>query len=726
MSIGEPRIIEFPGVPHEPSMPQMTEPLSPDRMEAEQILGITHEDMLAMVMEDFEEAKKERKGHELTWYLNLAFYLGDHYATVDSKARRVILGQQQTNVPRHRVRATWDRLVSATNNVVAQLVRSMPTLTAHPATQEAADVDGAMMASSVLEHEWHRMNLTALDHDIRLWKCITGTVGVWTRWNEAAGPLAKDPETGEPLGPRGENECIACPPFTLYPDPLAKRERDLRWFIHASEQDPEVLKELFPEVADQITSDEGVKGEGGTYEKELKNRMGASLSSTLGLTAGVDTSTVINYFHPRSKRFPNGVWAIVTPGVTLWMGENPWAHFGAPGEWNPIDIYRHIDLSASFWGDTPYTRAVPIQKLANKLASQLLENANLMTRGRYWAHKLCRWNSKQMTGEPGEVMTYDSPPELMGNTQGYRPEREDPPPFPTGYLRLLQECIKEIEDIFSYHAVLQGQTPPGVRSGTAIDSLAEKDEVNQFPVAVRDNRTWSTVGRRLLQLVRENWTDERLIRVRGDDGETEILGMRGANVPEHVDVIVEADTMLPSSRVGRLQALVQLVQFQILDPRTAQEAIFSGFGTVQAAIHRATLDQRKQRRENRKLIRGILVMPDNFDIHPQHMEEINVFRKSVTYERMKDMQVQVTLQGGGANAFGIMEGQVLTIKQIIEIHAQVHGVMMLKQAQVDQQAAAAADPQATGEEPGPEGAPQQGGPTGGPGSPEPDRGQEQA
>lgn len=640
-------------------------PFEEERRRAEAMLGISHEEALQRVTERFEKSKRDRRSRELTWWLCLAFYLDDHYASISKKEEAVIPGSKQKGVPKYRVRAQLNKITPAADELVGRMVRSMPTLTANPATENPADLDGALIGSAALMHEWRRLDLTLNDHEVRTWAAITGTGGIWTRWNQSVGaPLAGG------QGPRGENECLVLSPFDLFPDPNGSRYHNMRYFALAFEENVEDLQAAYPDLKDEIVGSQG-KQESRYYEDQLKALMSASLGAP-GITGyESDTSTLIHHWEPRSPRFPNGLMVIALPTVVLWMGPNPWAHFGGGADkWCPVDIFRYRVLSNSFWGKGAVESAIPIQKQLNRTISQILEIRNEASNPMWFFFRGMKVNLSQWTRAPGaHVWVTPPPPEWSAGGKIYKPERVDPSPIPGALFRLIADLKAEIEDIFAYHQVSKG-TPPMKLSGKAIEDLQEADNAGSIPIVQRHNLVWSTIGRRLLTLVRDQWTDERVIEVRGDEGFTELRSFRGADIPEFLNVTVDTDVMLPITRQGKLQALFGMVQLQILSPMEAREAIFGGFGTVRAATFRASVDQRKQRRENAKMAAGIPVPVDFFDADEIHLKELNDWRKSASYERVKD--TPVPLVGPDGRPIEV------TIAELVEMHAQGHGANLIR------------------------------------------------
>lgn len=663
----EPTIVEMPGVRtaiSERDLGRMRAE-SPERQAIEREMGVTFASIQERVKVRFDLANKYRRGHELTWLLCVAYYIGDQYAQVDNEAMR-ILTEKDLKTPRHRVRMVVNQIMPAVNNLVSQLTRSQPTLAAKPATEDAADVEGSMTATSVLMHEWIRQNATELDHDAKTWKTICGTAGLWYRWNEVHGPLREN-EQGQMTGvPTGEIETVVLPPFNLYPDPGGSRMRNMRFFIVAMDEDVEALKEAYPEV-EGIGPDASVRSQAERYERRLRMRMGASLGAHYEVPSHANSTTMMHYYEPRSRKFPDGLMAICTVSACLWMGPNPWAH---SDRWIPVRTVRHNGLSASYWGEGAVAQAIPIQKQINKYHSQITEHGNLTTRGRYWIPMGCRVNTSKMTGEPGEKIWYKAPPAHMtAGGRAYRPEREDPPRYPQGLYRHLEKLEDKLDDIFNYHPATRGVNPTGGRSAAMIDTLIERDEVNQYPIQIRDNLAWQQVGRGWLMLAKDQWTDERLVEVRGDEGEVEIRSFRGADIPAYLNVIVEADNLLPTTRGARIAALERFAERGILTPLEVRQAIFENFGTIKQAMVRLTRDETRARRENALMMRAVLCEVKRYDNHVVHLQTLNDFRKTASFERMEYQEVVVTDRAGQPVG-------VATLGEIFEYHAQGHALVL--------------------------------------------------
>ncbi|HUT76557.1 MAG TPA: hypothetical protein VM285_02665, partial [Polyangia bacterium] len=492
-----------------------TSPEDARRRMIEEELGISEKDVLARVNNGFMKSKKNRLAREITWWLCCAFYLGDHYAEINKDSTAVLTGlETKKDVPDFRVRARNNKITPAADELVGRMVRSMVSLTATPATDDPSDIDRAQAATSVLESEWRRMGLTQSDHELRLWTVLTGSAGLWVRWNDTLGELMGLQDGS--FMPSGEIEHQVVPPFHLYPDPQGTRYHNMRYMIHACEADVDMLKSAYPDLAEKIGPDSLRRGSGKYWEDRLKSLMSSSLGVRYEIGYGQYTCTLLTYWEPRSREHPNGIMAICTPTAVLWMGENPWAHFNGGFDWCPIEMFRYRELGISFWGMGAVEIAIPLQRELNRTLSQILENRNECSNPRYWIPKGCRVSTAGWTNAPGERVIYTpTPVELSANGRAYKPEREDPPPIPSALFKLIADLKAEIEDVFAYHQVSKGGAPPGVRSGVAIENLQETDQAPAVPIVQRHNVCWARVGKRLLQLAHDHWDFQRMINVGG-------------------------------------------------------------------------------------------------------------------------------------------------------------------------------------------------------------------
>jgi hypothetical protein len=285
----------------------------------------------------------------------------------------------------------------------------------------------------------------------------------------------------------------------------------------------------------------------------------------------------------------------------------------------------------------------------------------LAAKGRLWVADDVVLPDEPITGEPGEIVEYTP----GAHPKAYKPEREDFPPFPVDITEFMDRCKRSIEDTFHWHETSQGKVPKNIQSGYSIELLQEKDELAIGPVVIRDQISWERVGKRILHLARQHWGVERTVSVVGKDGIPQIASFSGMDLPENVDVIVESTSLLPTTKMARNQIVMEAVKYGMIAPEDGLRAMLMGFGHLEFATKEATLDEEKQRRENRMIEQGMLPEPANFDRHDIHMRTLTAWRKTPGYEAIKDNPVP-----------GYEE---LTIDDLAEAHQNGHAVLQLQQ-----------------------------------------------
>jgi hypothetical protein len=99
--------------------------------------------------------------------------------------------------------------------------------------------------------------------------------------------------------------------------------------------------------------------------------------------------------------------------------------------------------------------------------------------------------------------------------------------------------------------------------------------------------------------------------------------------------------VLPESKAARIQRATEAVQNGVLDPVKHGDKVrrMMEFGDYGEIWEDQDADVQKARRENKKLIAGIMTNVDTFDDDLAHMSVHDRYRKSTDYEQM-DPQIR--------------------------------------------------------------------------------------
>jgi hypothetical protein len=192
-------------------------------------------------------------------------------------------------------------------------------------------------------------------------------------------------------------------------------------------------------------------------------------------------------------------------------------------------------------------------------------------------------------------------------------------------------------------------------SAAAIMAMQDAQEL-QLSIPVNLNAAAiEHVGGHILSLIRQFWTEDRVVRTWSQDGELEVKHYEGADIARELDVRVSTESGLPDSKAGRVQLATELQQLGMLpDPRAFVRLLdMPGMDLISETLD---LDTKQQKRETNQLIQGVQVPVNAFDNHVIHLQEINNFRKTKDYEALPP-----------------------EIKAVVDAHADVHNELVLGQ-----------------------------------------------
>ena len=153
--------------------------------------------------------------------------------------------------------------------------------------------------------------------------------------------------------------------------------------------------------------------------------------------------------------------------------------------------------------------------------------------------------------------------------------------------------------------ILRGKTPTSKASCIMVDILRETAEKGHAPDRDRYNRSLSLVYKKRLILVKDVYTEERMVKIAGKDAQLAVVPFKGSDLRDNTDVRLELDSGLSTTVAGQRQILLDLAQYQVLDmrdPEVRQEYLnrlgLTGFAK------RLDIDINRAETENSKVATG--------------------------------------------------------------------------------------------------------------------------
>lgn len=572
-----------------------------------------------------------RYPYEVTWYLDIAYYLGLQWHSW-SEAER---GLREARSPSYRVRLVINRLMPLVRTLLGKVLRGMPKANVYPLQTSEQSYADARIGSKLLRGQWRSLSLEDAIAEWLLWVVLTGT---------GFGKVGFDPDIGEEVdagdGSRirlGEVCVDACSPFSiLVPPTTLDLIRPLR-LIETKMIDIEVLRTKYGDAVGELKPDGG-----GTKDNFYERRL-AGLISPVASSSTVDMAEIHNsvyvselwedpeVLHPEAREeFPNGRVVVIAQqqAKLLSVHENPYRTWMPHESKLPYVRIRDDRIPGRFWGAGRIEQLMPIQKSYNKGRSQMVEARNLTCQPKITVEK--GHGMGRITNEPGQILE---------RTRGMMPPAfMNPPQISSFHSQDIEATLRDIEEVSQLSSASRGQLPSANVPGYAVELLQEADNTPLSPLVRQIADGYSRLFTKILERDHQFYDEERVIAYVGENNENDtVLFLADRHVtPLRAEVTPEA--VMPESRASKMARILEVLKTfpGVFDPQRDRPFLFRllEFGDVDQLWEDADLDRQKQGRENRKMMQGQPVPTDSIDDHGIHLAVINRFRKSPEWDTM--------------------------------------------------------------------------------------------
>jgi hypothetical protein len=232
----------------------------------------------------------------------------------------------------------------------------------------------------------------------------------------------------------------------------------------------------------------------------------------------------------------------------------------------------------------------------NRTLSQMIEYKNLTLKPQMLAPVGSL--RQRMTDEPGAIFEYNP-------VAGKVPESIPIPSLPPYVFEHVRDIGQRIRDTFGLNEILQGDVPPNVEAGVAIDLLQEAATDRHAPQILMLEKALERAGNMMLQLAQKYYTEPRMLVINGSGSRPKIERFESADIIAGVGVRVETGSGLPRTRAGKQARVMQMLQMGLLTPTKAYKYLdMADFKSLQAQFQ---ADEEQASREHDKLIDGMVV-----------------------------------------------------------------------------------------------------------------------
>lgn len=175
-----------------------------------------------------------------------------------------------------------------------------------------------------------------------------------------------------------------------------------------------------------------------------------------------------------------------------------------------------------------------------------------------------------IVNKPGQRLTVRGP----GGMVNQKPEWLDPPSMPPEVMGLVNFWISRIENVSGLSAMQKGATPNQRNAAEVINNVQEAAFVRVRAAIQNLEDTLQACGKKLADLIIENYTERRTVAIVGPDGQTtsqvfqayhfQMPGKNG-NMPLEYSLRILAGSTTPTSRQTRLSEATQFQALGIVD-----------------------------------------------------------------------------------------------------------------------------------------------------------------
>jgi hypothetical protein len=328
--------------------------------------------------------------------------------------------------------------------------------------------------------------------------------------------------------------CIDVPdPSNIFTDPNSVTVEDCRFIIYAVDKTVQWVEKKF---GVKVDPDEAI-------ETDLYNRPSSN--------HGKDRVQFYEYWY-KDKEGIHCIYA--AGGKVLKHIRNVYKHGRYP--FVPFVAKKN---RKSIWGIGEPKNILNNQKLLNKLTELLTTNAILHSNPIALIDPRSGIDAKKWQNKPGQIWHAKDPQTAVHWLQ--------PPDMKNDLYKLMDKMVEFIERIGGVYDSITGETPNGVTAATAIQLLQEQGSIPIKGIARNLYQAIKDVYELMIELIKENYTETRYIRIMGEDGTMEFMEFNASQYAEiDFDVKVTAGASTPTSKAYIAQLAAELFDKGILLP----------------------------------------------------------------------------------------------------------------------------------------------------------------
>jgi hypothetical protein len=628
------------------------------------------EDVISKVMDDLTQRKSERQILEQQWTLNANFLVGNQYCEINTYRGDI---EQLEPVYDWLEREVFNQIAPLIETRIANLKKINYMMKVKPSTNELSDYDKAETSTQILQYTQKNTDFESKKNTMLYWNELCGNCFWLSWWDKDKGEkiavehTVRVDENGEEHQEetafyQGDLDYGLITPYEIYPESIFKQGVEAqRSIILEQVKTVEDIYDLYGiEVegskVDTFELTPMVTGGGFGYENTVV---------TLGHRTVDNAQKVVTYMERPSKHLPNGRMIIIVGDDNLvYYGDLPYSKI-------PIVQVVCKEVAGQFFGKSTIEELIPRQRALNGCINRIHEYIKHIAIGSYIA-------------EEGsiDIEEYEQNGQAPGAMLVYKVGSQPPIPVPNGQLpsEVMQERYNLKNDMEYVAGVSQlmvnGNTPSGVTSGTAIANLMEIDNTRLSLTGDHIRNGIRKLSILWLEIYKKYATTRRIINYVGTNNIGKAIVWNSDDINSYdVEYVTENELLMSEEmQKQRFFEAFNLGLFTDADgripERVKQKAIeFMKIGNYTDLMNMNTLQIQYAQRENVFFENGVIPEVSDFDEHEIHIEE------HLRYILQMDFQLLRLKKPDYASA---LEEHLRQHKQIVEQKEQQKMLSMMK------------------------------------------------
>ncbi len=585
------------------------------------------------VLEDFSKRVAERKSFDLTWRLNMNFYMGNQFCSVgfggliDDPDREYFWQEREV----------FNHIAPKIDIRLAKLSKIKPKMRVMPASNDESDIYTATMSKKILDSVSRKFGLSQKINQATKWSEICGTSFYKIFWNTNLGQVVAIEEDGRKIR-TGDVDISVCSPFEIYPDSCVNEDlEDCQSIIHAKAFSKEEIKEMY-----------GVDVEGrniSIFSLDNTSNLGGlgyvGHNQRLIEVTKKEAELVLEKYVRPTQEYPNGRLIIVAGRELIYDGELPYINGGDGKRDFPFVKQTCCDNVGSFWGISLIERMIPVQRAYNAVKNRKHEYLNRLTMGVLSVEdgSVDIDNLEEEGLAPGKILVYRqgaTPPQFLENGS-----------LPSDFEQEEEKLLEEFTTISGTTEMGYMENAVSSLSGTALELLLNENESRLSFTTDSIKSAIKEIGKHILRQYKQYANFPRLTKIIGENGDVEIFYFKSSDISSD-DVQLETEVENNDTLTQRREMIYTLLDRGILSDEdgkispTNKNKIMEmiGFGNWESAKDIEVLHIKRADSENLDMMEKVKVEVKEIDDHNIHINEHIAFMLSGNFLKEADEETE--------------------------------------------------------------------------------------